>query len=77
MPKHLALILAAAAFAAAAWSAPAGAQTATPRKVPMHPSTLTLGGHSRARGNHRYHNHVHATFNQRPHTHGTMAGPRM
>ena len=45
----------------------------------MHPSTLTLRGRrtAHAAGNHRYHNHVHNTFNQRPHIHGTMAGPRM
>ena len=81
MPTRLALIVAALALSAAAWPEGAAAQSsnAGAHKVPMHPSTLTLRGPSRAHapGNHRYHNHVHNTFNQRTHIHGTMAGPRM
>ena len=81
LPNRFALI-AAIALAAAAWPVASGAQSsnAGPQKVPMHPSTLTLRGGRhppRTVGNHRYHNHVHNTFNQRPHIHGTMAGPRM
>lgn len=82
MANRFVYIVAAIALAAAAWPDLAGAQStsAGAHTVPMHPSALTLrGGHHRPRtvGNHRYHNHVHNTFNQRPHIHGTMAGPRM
>jgi hypothetical protein len=81
LPTRLALIVATLALTAAVWPEVTAAQSpdAGARKVPMHPSTLTLRGHSRSRvpGNHRYHNHVHNTFNQRTPIHGTMAGPRM
>ena len=75
MPIRLALILAGALLAAAG---PAAAQSTSPRHNPMHPNTLTLRGHGRQpASHHRYHNHVHSTFNQPTHIHGTMAGPRM
>ena len=81
MRPRLCLILASLMVAAAAAACDASAQTAAPvaHKVPMHPSTLTLRGRTRhnAPGHHRAPNYVHATFNRRPHIHGTMAGPRM
>ncbi len=81
MPTRLAVILAAMLLAVAGWPAVAiaGPSSAAAHKVPMHPSALTLKGHTRAnaKGHHRHHNYVHDTFHQPTHIHGTMAGPRM
>ena len=80
MPTRFALIFA-VAMVAVATAGPSAADTTASgaHRTPMHPSTLTLRGHGRAGagGHHRTHNHVHATFNQPTHIHGTMAGPRM
>ncbi len=81
MPSRLWLILADLIVAAAAAPSGASAQSSAPvgHKVPMHPNTLTLRGRTRhnAPGHHRAPNYVNATFNRPPHTHRTMAGPRM
>ena len=51
------------------------ANSAASHKVPMHPSTLTLGGKHHRQARHR--NHVRHTFHQPTPIHGTMTGPRM
>jgi hypothetical protein len=80
LPIRLAVHLA-AMLLAAGWPAVAiaGPTTPTAHKVSMHPSALTLKGHTRAnaKGQRRHHNYVHDTFHQPTHVHGTMAGPRM
>jgi len=60
---------------AEARTAPAKPNSAASHKVPMHPSTLTLGGKHHRQARHR--NHVRRTFNQPTPIHGTMTGPRM
>jgi len=60
---------------AQAQTAPAKGNAAASHKVPMHPSTLTLGGKRRHKPIHPH--HVRHTFHQPTPIHGTMTGPRM
>ena len=52
------------------------AESAAGKKVPMHPSALTLKSAPHGKQHARHHNYVRDTFHQPTPIHGTMAGPR-
>lgn len=62
-------------FAQAQTTPATGQESDASRKVPMHPSTLTLGSNQRRGAGH--HHYVRGTLHQPTPVHGTMAGPRM